>query len=106
MQERIKKIVDLLDNKKGENIISFNFIDTDYFCDSVVVCNSLNSRHGDSLINEMKNVLKPQEEFLNVDDKSMEWIIADLGDIIVHIIDPSVRDMYKLDEFFSKIQKV
>ena len=101
MDKRIEKIKNILDNKKGDNITSFDFRNTDYFTDFVVICDSLNARHSDSLLNELKNNLKPQEEFLNTDTKSLEWIIADLGDIIIHITDPKVREYYKLDEFFD-----
>jgi len=101
MQDRIKRIENTLSDKKGEYISFFDFRNTDYFANGVIICNSLNSRHAESLLNELKNTLKPQEEFLNTDNKSTEWIIADLGDIIIHIIDSKIREHYKLDEFFN-----
>lgn len=105
MIERIEKIKHTLDEKKGFDIASFDFRNTEYFADGVVICNSLNSRHAQSLLSELKTNLKPKEEFLNTDDGSLEWVIADLGDIIVHIISKETREIYKLDEFFNEAQE-
>ena len=90
-------------DKKATDINYYDLINNDYFADMVVLCNSLNNRHASSLIDALKT-LKPDEEFLNVDDKSDEWIVADLGDIIVHIIDPEYRSWYDLDTFFEQVK--
>jgi ribosome-associated protein len=102
MKTRISKILEILDSKKGSNIKEFYFPEGSYFASAVVLCTSLNGRHANSLLDELKT-LKPKEEFLNVDTKSDTWIIGDLGDIIIHILNENMRDEYKLDNFFNDI---
>ena len=82
MDKRIEKISAVLDKNKAENIEVFDLREKDYFVDQVIIASSLNSRHTEALLNYLKNDLKPAEQFLNV-DISDEWIVVDLGDILI-----------------------
>ena len=65
MNDRIKKIVEVLESKKAENIEVIDLREKDYIVDYVVIGTTLNAKHGFSLLNYLKNDLKPMgEEFL------------------------------------------
>jgi ribosome-associated protein len=102
MDKRIEKISAILDTNKAENIEVFDLRDKDYFVDQVIIASSLNSRHTEALLNYLKNGLKPEEQFLGV-DISDEWIVADLGDILIHIMTPEYRTKYNMEEFLGEI---
>lgn len=102
MDKRIEKISKVLDMNKAENIEVFDLRGKDYFVDQVVIATSLNSRHTEALLNYLKTDLKPAEHFLGV-DISDEWIVADLGDILVHIMTPEYRARYNMEEFLGEI---
>jgi len=102
MDKRIEKISSVLDTNKAENIEVFDLRDKDYFVDQVVIATSLNSRHTEALLNYLKTDLKPAEHFLGV-DISDEWIVADLGDILVHIMTPEYRVKYNMEEFLGEL---
>lgn len=102
MDKRIEKISAILDTNKAENIEVFDLKDKDYFVDQVIIASSLNSRHTEALLNYLKNGLKPEEQFLSV-DISDEWIVADLGDILIHIMTPEYRAKYNMEEFLGEI---
>lgn len=102
MDKRIEKISEILDTNKAENIEVFDLRDKDYFVDQVVIASSLNSRHTEALLNYLKNGLKPEEEFLGI-DISDEWIVADLGDILIHIMTPEYRAKYNMEEFLGEV---
>jgi len=56
------------------------------------------------LLDFLKEDLKPKgEEFLRVDEDD-NWIVVDLGDILIHIISKSKREEYKLEEFLEQIK--
>ncbi|MBE0496001.1 MAG: nicotinate (nicotinamide) nucleotide adenylyltransferase [Campylobacterales bacterium] len=105
MKERIERIVALLDEKKAENIQVFDMHGKEYFVEQVVIATTLGERHGASLLDDLREVLKPKgEEFLHVDPAS-EWAVVDLGDILIHLMTPAYRARYNLEEFLSEFEK-
>ena len=104
MQKRIEKIIEVLDKNKAESIEVFDLKDRDYFVDYVVIATSLGERHTEALLDHLKRGLKPEEEFLGV-DVSGEWIVADLGDLLIHIMTTEYRNKYDLESFLSELGK-
>ena len=105
IEERIEKIITILDEKKAEEIEVFNLDDIDYIAKRVVIANSLGGKHTQALFDHLKNELKPfGEEFLGADE-SNEWIVADLGDILIHIMTPEYRQKYSLESFLNELQE-
>jgi ribosome-associated protein len=105
LTQRIERIISLLDEKKAQDIETFNLVGKSYMVDQVVIATSLNSKHAFSLVNYLKDILKPQgEEFFRVDEAD-DWTIIDLGDILVHIMTISHREKYNIEEFLESIKK-
>ncbi|MEA3419967.1 MAG: ribosome silencing factor [Campylobacterota bacterium] len=105
IDERIERIITILDDKKAEEIEVFNLDDIDYIAQRVVIANSLGGKHTQALYDNLKNKLKPLgEEFLAADE-SDQWVVADLGDILIHIMTPEYRQKYSLESFLSELQK-
>ncbi len=102
MNPRIEKISSILDMNKGENIEVFELIGSDYFADYVILASSLGERHTIALLDHLKRGLKPQEEFLYVDE-SGDWVAIDLGDILIHILTPEYREKYDLESFLKEV---
>lgn len=102
MNPRIEKIISILDMNKAEAIEVFDLKGGDYFADYVVIASSLGERHTFALLDHLKKGLKPDEQFLGVDE-SGDWIAVDLGDILVHILTPQYRSKYDLESFLSEI---
>lgn len=103
--EIVEKIKNLLDEKKAENVEVFDLKDTDYFVDYVVLSTALVDKHALALLDYLKQELKPiGESFFNIDDENADWIVADLGDIIVHIFTENQRKKFNLEEFLIKLQ--
>ncbi|MEA3492556.1 MAG: ribosome silencing factor [Campylobacterota bacterium] len=104
MDERVERIITQLDNKKAEEIEVFDLDNIDYIAKRVIIANSLGGKHTEALYDHLKNELKPHgEEFLGVDESS-DWVVADLGDILIHIMTPEYRQKYSLESFLSELQ--
>jgi len=102
MKKRIENIVNILNEKKAEDIQLFDMSDKDYFVDSVVIATTLGERHGLALLDYLKGELKSEgEKFLNIDE-SNDWVILDMGDILVHLMSPAYRSRYNIEEFLSE----
>ncbi|MGB5505887.1 MAG: nicotinate (nicotinamide) nucleotide adenylyltransferase [Sulfurovum sp.] len=103
IDERIAGIVKILDDKKAEEIEVFNLEDADYIAKRVVIANSLNGKHTLALFDQLKTELKKQGDTFLASDTSDEWAVADLGDILIHIMIPEYRQRYSLETFLSEL---
>ena len=103
IEERIENIVKVLDEKKAEEIEVFNLDEADYIADRVVIANSLNLKHTQALFTHLKEELKPLGETFMHADASDEWVVADLGDILIHIMIPEYRQRYSLETFLTEL---
>jgi ribosome silencing factor RsfS/YbeB/iojap len=103
IDQRIENIVHLLDEKKAEEIEVFNLEDADYIAQRVVIANSLNTKHTLALADHLKKELKEQGDSFLASDVSDEWVVADLGDILIHIMIPEYRQRYSLETFLSEL---
>jgi ribosome-associated protein len=102
--DRIAKIKELLDEKKALDIMDYDLRDKDYFVDYVVVATTMADRHGAALLDHLKKTLKPMgETFLGVDE-SDDWIVIDLGDILIHLMSEEYRAKYQMDKFLEEIK--
>lgn len=102
IEKRAERIKELLEEKKGENVQIFDLREKDYFVDVVVIASSLGDKHTSALLDYLKEKLKPEgEEFLKV-QSSEDWIVIDLGDILIHIMSPVYRERYNIEEFLEK----
>ncbi|WP_292658202.1 ribosome silencing factor [Nitratifractor sp.] len=104
LQERVDRIVHLLDSKKAEEIEVFDLGNVDYIAKQVIIANSLGGKHTQALFDNMKEELKPLGESFYGSDESDEWIVADLGEIIVHLMTPNYRQRYSLEEFLEELR--
>jgi len=100
MEQRIKKIVDVLDSKKAEDIEVFDLTGKGYITNQVIIATALNNKHSVALLSHLKDELKPEEEFVRTEEDG-DWTIIDLGDILIHIMTQSHRDIYSLEQFLS-----
>jgi len=103
IEERIEGIVKILDDKKAEEIEVFNLEDADYIAKRVVIANSLNGKHTLALFEHLKKGVKELGDTFLASDISDEWAVADLGDILIHVMIPEYRQRYSLETFLSEL---
>jgi len=103
IEERVENIVHILDDKKADEIEVFNLEDADYIAKRVVIANSLNGKHTLALADHLKKGLKNTGDSILASDMSDDWVVADLGDILIHIMIPEYRQRYSLEQFLSEL---
>lgn len=102
MKDRIESIINSLDKNKAEGIEVFDLRDKNYFVDYAIIASSLGVKHTAALLNHLKDDIKPEEKFNNVDE-SGDWIVIDLGDILIHIMTPEYRVKYDMESFLTAL---
>ncbi len=105
INERVEKIVLMLDEKKGEEIEVFNLEDSDYIASSVILVNSLGGKHTGALYDNLREFLRENGEKILGADESDDWIVVDLGDILIHIMTPQYRMRYSIEEFLKELKE-
>jgi ribosome-associated protein len=104
LEQRIKNITKILDEKKAVDVEVFDLSKDDYLVDCVIIATTLNEKHGASLLTYLKDDLKPLgEEFLRVEEEA-GWTIVDLGDTFIHLMTKEYRDKYTIEEFLEDLK--
>lgn len=100
--QRIARITGLLEEKKALDVVVFDLSGQDYISEHVIIATTLAGKHALALLDHLKSVLKPLgEEFYATDEDNEEWIIIDLGDIMVHLFTEAYRQRFDLEGFLK-----
>lgn len=103
VEARAERIVTFLDDKKADELEVFNLDEVDYIAKRVVIASAISAKHASALADQLKKELKPLgESFLHVDE-SDEWVVVDLGDILIHLMTTEARQTYSIEEFLAEL---
>jgi len=95
--------INALQDLKAEDITVLDVKDKTSIADWLVVVTGSSSRHVKSLANnviiEAKKAGKPPLGIEGENDG--EWVLVDLGDVIVHVMQQQVREFYDLESLWS-----
>ena len=71
--------------------------------ETMVVASADSNRQVKALANHVREKLKEAgASILGVEGENVgEWILVDAGDIVVHVMQPAVRDYYNLEELWA-----
>jgi len=99
-----KFIVDILDEKKGEDILLMDVQKVVPFTDYFVFCSGTSDRMLDALSKVVKEEVKKEFKISSSPegDSMYGWVLLDLGDVIVHLFSPEKRDYYRLEELWNE----
>lgn len=98
------KIVSALEEKKAENIILMDIQEVASFADYFIVCSGTSDRMLRSLADVVSETAHKEASLRVKLEGSAEngWIVADCGDVVIHLFSPSRREYYRLEELWDK----
>lgn len=102
-EEILKVVQDVLDERKGQNITTLDVRGKTSFTDYMVVVTGTSDRHLKSLCDYVAEKLK-ESGFIPLGiegDLGSDWILLDLGDVIVHAMTAQTREFYQLEKLWS-----
>ncbi len=102
--DELKQLVmDALQDLKAEDITVLDVKDKTSITDWLVVVTGSSSRHVKSLANNVIiEAKKAGKSPLGIEgENDGEWVLVDLGDVIVHVMRQQVREFYDLESLWS-----
>jgi ribosome-associated protein len=101
---KLQKIaVAALEDIKGKNIEILNTAKISSMFDRVIICTGDSNRQVKALArNVLEKVREAGGEVISIEgEEGGEWVLVDLGDIVVHVMQASVRQYYNLEELWQ-----
>lgn len=91
-----------LEDLKGQDIVSLDIAQLSTIADYMVVVTGTSNRHVKSLAEEVAKRAKAASLPVRVEgQESGEWILLDLGDVIVHVMQAATRKLYDLESLWK-----
>ena len=106
MDIRVKQraVVEALEDVKGRDIVVFNVAKQTAYFERVVIASGDSNRQVNALAAHVHKTLKEMgAKVVGIEGRSNgEWVLVDLGDIVVHVMHPAVRSHYNLEELWGE----
>ena len=103
-----RELVEAISDKKGSDIIMFDVRAVSLLADYFIICSGDTKRQVKAIVDDVLERAKD----LGFKPAQIEgtpgsgWMVLDYGNIIAHILLPSQRDYYRLEELWSDAQLV
>jgi ribosome-associated protein len=103
----LTKIMTILEDIQAIDIKVLDVHELTTITDTMIVCSGNSSRHASSIANRILDGLRDiKSEILGVEGlQEGEWVLIDLGRIVVHIMLPRTRDFYQLEKLWERTQE-
>lgn len=102
-EQLLQRVTDALEDLKAVNVVTLDVRELTNVTDFLVIASGNSNRHvkslADSVCIKAKQAGHPP---LGVEgEQAAEWVLVDLGDVVVHVMLPATRDFYDLERLWS-----
>ena len=96
-------VLEALEDVKGRDIVVFDVARQTAYFERIVIASGDSSRQVNALANSVQERLKELgARIVGVEGRrNGDWVLVDLGDIVVHVMHPAVRSHYNLEELWG-----
>jgi ribosome-associated protein len=96
-------VVDALEDVKGQDIAVFDTTHLTSLFDRIAVVSGTSNRQTKALAASVRDKVKGLGgDVIGMEGEDTgEWVLVDLGDMIVHIMQPAIRQYYRLEEIWG-----
>ena len=102
-EQIVKVVMDAIEDVKGRDIRTIDVTGKSSISDTLIIASGNTARQvkaiADNIVEKVKHAgVQP----LGVEgEQHAEWVLVDLGDIVVHVMQPSIRDFYNLEKLWG-----
>jgi ribosome-associated protein len=112
LRKKQRAVVDALEDIKGYDIVVYNTAALPSMFERVVIASGDSTRQVKALADNVRDRLEALgERVYGIEGAATgEWVLVDLGDLVVHVMHPTVRSFYNLEEIWGgksiKLKKI
>jgi ribosome-associated protein len=98
-----KSVIDALEELKAKDVREIDVRGKTSIADLLVIASGTSARHVKSIADEVVKFAKKTGVMpLGVEgEQEAEWVLVDLGDVIVHVMLPRIREFYGLERLWT-----
>ena len=103
LDRMVKATVDALEDIKGHDIVVIDVRKMTALFDKVIVVSGDSARQNKALASSVQEKLKALGAAVHGVEglDPGEWVLVDLGQVVVHIMQPAIRQYYNLEELWG-----
>ena len=101
---RKKLVIAALEDIKAHDIQAIDVHKITSICDWIVIATADSARQTKALSRHVRDALKDAGATIvgTEGEDGGEWILVDAGDVVVHVMQPAVREYYSLEELWGE----
>lgn len=105
-EEKTQAVIAALEDIKASDITVIDTSKLSSMFERMVIASAQSTRQTKAIADNVVVKLKERGEqvYGREGEDSGEWILIDMGEVLVHIMQPAIRDYYNLEELWSKAQ--
>lgn len=98
-----KTVVSALEDIKGRDIEVINTSHLTPLFDRIIIASGDSNRQVKALARNVQDkVREAGGEIISTEGEEVgEWVLVDLGDVVVHVMQPAIRHYYNLEELWQ-----
>ncbi|AEV95387.1 ribosome silencing factor [Pediococcus claussenii] len=108
IKQTLEMVVKAADNKRAENIIALEMNEVSTLAEYFVIANADSERQVSAIADEITEQAKNNSvKIYRVEgQKASQWILIDLGEVVVNVFQTEQRKYYNLEKLWSEAKKI
>jgi ribosome-associated protein len=96
-------VIDALEDVKAQDILVYDTTHLTSLFDRIAIASGTSNRQTKALAASVRDKVKENGgHIISIEgEETGEWVLVDLGDMIVHIMQPAIRAYYRLEEIWG-----
>ena len=98
----LREVIQVLDDAKADDIVTIELAGKSSVADYMVIASGRSDRHVGAIADQLQRRIKEiKYGTMRVEGQPQnDWVLIDVGDLIVHVFRPEVREFYNLEKMW------
>lgn len=104
VEDLLRTVHDAVEELKARDVVEIDVRGKSSVTDFMLIASGTSTRHVKSIANEVVKFAKQRLDVMPLGvegEREAEWVLVDLGDVVVHVMLPRVREFYALERLWT-----